>query len=88
MEISLDLDNIDNSLLFGEQFQEKLMEIISAKQKSIFASLIAKETTLFFQGQTTSSFYWAIYQVTNKAMQAVEDKVSCFQEHQSEIRTC
>ena len=33
MEISLDLDNIDNSLLFGEQFEEKLMEINSAKQK-------------------------------------------------------
>ena len=49
MEISLDLDNIDSSLLFGEQFEEKLMEIISAKQKSIFTSFIAKETTLFFK---------------------------------------
>ena len=40
-ECSLDLDDMENPYLFGEKFDEKLIKITSAKQKSksIFTGL-------------------------------------------------
>ena len=46
-ERSLDLDDMENPYLFGEQFEEKLIKITSVKQKSksIFTGLLQRKPT-------------------------------------------
>lgn len=61
------------------------MKIISAKQKK-FIGFAAKKPPSF-QDQTTNRFYQTLYQVRNKALQFVEDEVSCFQEQQAKVLT-
>lgn len=71
-------------IFFGERFEEELIKIRLNKNHNQFSPAYNKENKLFLRGQTTTSlFYEAVYQETNKEeIQVVEGEGSFSQEQE------